>query len=73
MESMTAYVKNATDPTQIQLVEHELKKMDGIERVLTDTNDGEIKIEFNSRQLTQKEIISKIQELHAHLILEDQS
>lgn len=71
MENMTVYDKNATDPSQIQLIEHELKKMDGIERVLSDTNDGEIKIEFNPGQLTQREIITKMQELNVHLILED--
>jgi len=45
--------------------------MDGIERVLSDTNDGEIKIEFNPGQLTQREIITKMQELNVHLILEE--
>jgi copper chaperone CopZ len=41
--------------------------MDGVERALIDMEDGEVKIEYNENQVTQEQIIKRIQQHRLHL------
>ncbi|RYG73518.1 hypothetical protein EU245_06495 [Lentibacillus lipolyticus] len=47
--------------TKLQQAEQFLMQMDGIERVLADTDDGEVKIEFDERKISGKYIIGTMQ------------
>ncbi|WP_164669292.1 hypothetical protein [Virgibacillus doumboii] len=52
-----------TDETgsELQQVEQFLIQMDGIERVLADTDDGELKIEFDENTISGRRIIGTLQ------------
>jgi copper chaperone CopZ len=65
---MTLFIKEATSMLPIQTVETILMQMDGIERALVDTEDGEVKITYNENQVAQEKIISRIQEHGLHLL-----
>jgi copper chaperone CopZ len=65
---MTLFIKEATSMIPIQTVETILMQMDGIERAMVDTEDGEVKITYNETQVTHEKIISRIQEHGLHLL-----
>ena len=54
--NLTIYVKDAVNEQPIQSLESILSKMDGIERALVDTEDGEVKIEYNETQVSPEKI-----------------
>jgi copper chaperone CopZ len=54
--NLTIYVKEAVNEQPIQSLESVLSQMDGIERALVDTADGEVKIEYNETQVSPEKI-----------------
>ncbi|MFB3159995.1 hypothetical protein ABLO26_01315 [Neobacillus sp. 179-J 1A1 HS] len=65
---MTLFIKEATSMLPIQTLETILMQMDGVERALVDTEDGEVKITYNENQVAQEKIINRIQEHGLHLL-----
>jgi copper chaperone CopZ len=65
---MTLFIKEATSMLPIQTLETVLMQMDGVERALVDTEDGEVKISYNENQVAQEKIINRIQEHGLHLL-----
>lgn len=57
MAEITIVVTEATSDPSIQQVERLLSQLNGIERALVDTADGEVKIEFDDK-IISKELIS---------------
>ena len=45
----TIFIKQATSEKPIQAIEQCLHELNGIERVLIDTDDGEVKIEYDEQ------------------------
>ncbi|MFJ5760752.1 copper chaperone CopZ [Bacillus niacini] len=68
MADMTLFIKEATSMLPIQTLETVLMQMDGVERALVDTEDGEVKITYNENQVAQEKIINRIQEHGLHLL-----
>lgn len=62
MAEITFFVKEATTGQVIQQIEQILNEYDGMERVLIDTEDGEIKIEFNDDVITEEQIATALME-----------
>ncbi|WP_420489635.1 heavy-metal-associated domain-containing protein [Neobacillus vireti] len=54
--NLTIYVKEAVNNQPIQSLESILSQMEGIERALVDTADGEVKIEYNETQVSPEKI-----------------
>jgi hypothetical protein len=67
MDEMTLRVKEATDRTAIQNLENALLSLDGIERALVDTGDGEVKITYNSDKISRVEVEEIIQQNGLHV------
>lgn len=65
---MTIFIKEATSMQPIQTLETILMQMDGVERALVDTDDGEVKITYNENQVAQEKILNRIQEHGLHLL-----
>ncbi|GFZ87334.1 hypothetical protein GCM10010978_28910 [Compostibacillus humi] len=62
MAETTIFVKEATTDSIIQQIEQLLNQIDGVERVLIDTEDGEVKLEFDTDKITEEEIASMLME-----------
>ncbi|RKQ29666.1 heavy-metal-associated domain-containing protein [Oceanobacillus halophilus] len=62
MAEITFFVQEATSRRDIQNIEYLLNEYDGMERVLIDTDDGEIRIEFNDRLITDEQIATALME-----------
>lgn len=62
MDELTIFVEVANDKESIQKLESLLMQMDGVERALVDTEDGEVKITFNQQQLSQNKIVQQIKQ-----------
>ncbi|MFS0672213.1 heavy-metal-associated domain-containing protein [Ornithinibacillus sp. 179-J 7C1 HS] len=62
MSEHTLFIKEATSETGIKKVEQILNQLKGVERVLIDTNDGEVKVEFNEGTISKDNIISALSE-----------
>ena len=60
MSSHTIFIKEATSEPGILQVEEILNQLSGIERVLIDTNDGEVKIEFDEKTISKERIITTL-------------
>jgi copper chaperone CopZ len=67
MAEATIFVDEATSEQTIQQIEHLLKQLDGIERILVDTADGEVKIEFNDKKISKERIIITLQQHNFHI------
>lgn len=61
-EELTLYVKEATERGTIQDLENILLKLNGVERALVDTEDGEVKISYDGSQISRKEVEVNIQQ-----------
>lgn len=61
-EELTLYVKEATEQGTIQDLENILLKLNGVERALVDTEDGEVKISYDGSQISRKEVEENIQQ-----------
>ncbi|WP_028403164.1 heavy-metal-associated domain-containing protein [Ectobacillus panaciterrae] len=68
MADTTIYVKEATNEQPIQTLETILVQMDGIEWAWVDMEDGEVKITYNENEVTQEQIINRIQQHGLHLL-----
>lgn len=62
MAEATIFVNEARYELPIQQIEDVLNELDGIERVLIDTGDGEIKVEFDDKKISTERIIATLQE-----------
>ncbi|WP_085991547.1 heavy-metal-associated domain-containing protein [Oceanobacillus senegalensis] len=60
MTEVTFFVKEATTEPEIQQIEQLLNEYDGMERVLIDTDDGELKIEFDENIITEEQIATAL-------------
>ena len=56
MANLTISVKEAINEQPIQTLESILLQIEGIERALVDTDDGEVKIKYNENQVTPERI-----------------
>ncbi|QHJ70295.1 heavy-metal-associated domain-containing protein [Planococcus halotolerans] len=61
METMTIHIKEATAEKPIQSLEDILADVPEIERALVDVEDGEVKISFDENQISEEQIIKRIQ------------
>lgn len=61
MRKMTIYVEEAKSGRPVQEIEVLLLKEPGVERVLVDVEDGEVKVELDE---------TKIKESHIHRLIE---
>ena len=68
LKDLTVFVTEATKGHPIQTLESILVDMDGIERALVDSDDGEVKIVYNEEQVSPEQIKNRIQlhGLHLH-------
>ncbi|WP_027408459.1 heavy-metal-associated domain-containing protein [Anoxybacteroides tepidamans] len=62
MAETTIFVAEAASQQPIQQIEHLLNGLDGVQRVLIDTADGEVKIEFDERKISKERIIITLQQ-----------
>ncbi|MFD1849314.1 heavy-metal-associated domain-containing protein [Oceanobacillus bengalensis] len=62
MAETTFFVREATTEPGIQQIEALLNQYDGMERVLIDTDDGEIKIQFDDTKITPEHIATALME-----------
>ncbi|GAA0503039.1 hypothetical protein GCM10008986_33350 [Salinibacillus aidingensis] len=60
MPHNTLFIKEATAHENIQELEELLMNVSGVERVLVDPDDGEIKVEYNEDEIELQEIASNI-------------
>lgn len=61
MQTMTIYIKEATAEKPIQSLEGILSDVPEVERALIDVEDGEVKITFDENQISEEQIIQRIQ------------
>ncbi|WP_033542388.1 heavy-metal-associated domain-containing protein [Planococcus sp. CAU13] len=61
METMTIFVKEATAEKPIKALEDVLAQVPEIERALVDVENGEVKIDFDNNQISEEQIIKRIQ------------
>jgi copper chaperone CopZ len=62
MAETTLFIAEATAAQPIQQVEKLLNGLDGVERVLIDAEDGEVKIEFDERTISKERIVLTLQQ-----------
>ncbi|MFD1030019.1 heavy-metal-associated domain-containing protein [Metaplanococcus flavidus] len=68
MRTVTIFVKEATAENPIQSLEGVLAEVKEIERALVDVENGEVKITFDEEQITEQQIIQRIQLKGFHVI-----
>jgi len=56
LANLTISVKEAINEQPIQTLESILLQIEGIERALVDTDDGEVKIKYNENQVSPERI-----------------
>lgn len=61
METTTIFVKEATAEKPVQSLESILAQVTEIERALVDVETGEVKISFDPDQISEEQIIKRIQ------------
>jgi hypothetical protein len=66
MAEETIFVSEAISEEPIQQIEHLLNQLDGIERVLVDTTDGEVMVEFDDRKISKEQIVLTLQQHNFH-------
>ncbi|MDQ0246325.1 copper chaperone CopZ [Bacillus fengqiuensis] len=62
MMETTFFVKEAISEQPIMDIEQILFKMNGVERVLVDTTDGEVKVEFDNKKISRERIVITLQQ-----------
>ncbi|QHC05831.1 hypothetical protein GRQ40_11395 [Anoxybacillus sp. PDR2] len=67
MSEATFFVTEAVSQQSIQQIEQLLSSLDGVERVLIDTADGEIKVEFDDKKISKERMIITLQQHHFHI------
>lgn len=68
MKTISLFVKEATSEKPIRALEGVITAMDGVERALVDTADGEVKITFDEKVLSQEQLIERIRQDGFHII-----
>ena len=68
MKTMTIFVKEATAENPIQSLEAVLAEVPEIERALVDVDDGEVKISYDENQISEVQIIQRIQVKGFHIV-----
>lgn len=68
METMTIHIKEATAEKPIQSLEAILVDVPEIERALVDVEVGEVKISFDENQISEEQIIKRIQLEGFHIV-----
>lgn len=63
----TIFVNEATSEKPIQEIESLLNQLDGIERVLLDTTDGEVKVEFDDKKISIEQIVITLKQHNFHI------
>jgi hypothetical protein len=66
MAKETIFVRHAKSEQSIQQIEYLLSHLEGIERVLLDTSDGELKIVYNERIISKEQISTILKENNIH-------
>jgi copper chaperone CopZ len=66
MGEATIFIKEASGERQIQQIEQLINQMEGVERVLVDTEDGELKIEFDDWKISKDDILSTLEQNNYH-------
>lgn len=66
MADTIIYVKEATNEQPIQTLETVLVQMDGVEWTDVNMEDGKVKITYNENQITEEQIIQRIQQYGLH-------
>lgn len=61
MQTMTIHIKEATAEKPIQSLEGILADVPEIERALIDVENGEVKITFDEGQISEEQIVQRIQ------------
>jgi hypothetical protein len=61
------FIKDIKGEKQIQDLEVFLIKVNGVERALFDTDDNEIKIEYNDKEIELKKIVDNIEGQGFHI------
>ncbi|MBS2773032.1 hypothetical protein KFV09_16075 [Anoxybacillus rupiensis] len=67
MSEATFFVTEAVSQQPIQQIEQLLNSLEGVERVLIDTADGEIKVEFDDKKISKERMIITLQQHHFHI------
>lgn len=67
MKQETIFISEATSEKPIQQIEYFLNQLDGIERVLIDTADGEVKVEFDEKKISREKIVHTLEQHHFHI------
>ena len=67
MANLMIYLKDAVNEQPIQSLEVILSQLDGIERALVDTGDGEVKIEYNETRVSPEKIKETVLQHGLHL------
>lgn len=67
MAEETIFVNEATSGKPIQQIERILNQLDGIERVLVDTADGEVRVEFDNKKVSKERIVITLQQNDFHI------
>jgi hypothetical protein len=67
MPHSTLFIKEAHGHDNIQSLEAFILGLNGIERVLVDTDDGEIKVEYNDEEIQLTEITEQIESGGFHI------
>ncbi|WP_339215606.1 hypothetical protein [Ornithinibacillus sp. FSL M8-0202] len=62
MSEQTFYIKEAISKQGIDKVEQILNPLHGVERVLVDTSDGEVKVEFDDKVISKERIVMTLVE-----------
>ncbi|AMQ20561.1 heavy-metal-associated domain-containing protein [Geobacillus sp. JS12] len=62
MAEATFYIDGATSPQPIARIEHLLSGLDGVERSLVDTEDGEVKVQFDEKKISKERIVLTLQQ-----------
>ncbi|WP_234998405.1 hypothetical protein [Salirhabdus sp. Marseille-P4669] len=67
MAHNTLFIKEAHGHHNIQMLEAFLMNLPGIERVLVDTDDGEIKVEFDEEEIQLTHIVQQLETSNFHI------
>ncbi|TAA73527.1 heavy-metal-associated domain-containing protein [Planococcus salinarum] len=68
MKTMTIFVKEATAEKSIQSLEEVLAGVPEIERALVDVEDGEVTINYDENQISEDQIIRRVQLEGFHIL-----
>ncbi|MCP8617038.1 heavy-metal-associated domain-containing protein [Salirhabdus salicampi] len=67
MGHSTFFIKEAKEQYNIETLEQTLMNLNGIERALVDTNDGELKLEYDEKQIPLTDIVAHIESRGFHI------